>query len=56
MKLYKDGIFRNTVSPTLIAELKRAGYAEVKEPVEMPAQDKPVDEKPTKPAGKKEGK
>jgi len=39
MKLYKDGIFRNTVSPTLIAELKRAGYVEVKEPVEMPDQD-----------------
>ena len=31
MKLYKDGITRNTESPIIIADLKKAGYVEVKE-------------------------
>jgi hypothetical protein len=38
MKLYLDGITRNTISPVLIAELKKAGYVEVKEE-EKPAEE-----------------
>jgi hypothetical protein len=37
MKLYMNGICRNTESQVLIGELKRAGYVEIKEPVEIPA-------------------
>jgi hypothetical protein len=31
MKLYKDGITRNTENPSIIADLKKAGYVEVVE-------------------------
>ena len=33
MKLYKDGITRNTVNPNVISELKKAGYVEAKDEV-----------------------
>jgi hypothetical protein len=39
MKLYMNGIFRNTESVVLIAELERAGYVKVEEPVEIPASE-----------------
>ena len=42
MKLYLDGITRNTESPKIIAELKKAGYVEVKEAV---PEDQPKTEK-----------
>lgn len=41
MKLYKDGITRNTNNPNIISDLKKAGY----EPVEKPAQGQSKAEK-----------
>ena len=35
MKLYKDGITRNTENQNIISDLKKAGYVEVRE--EKPA-------------------
>ncbi len=37
MKLYKDGITRNTENPNVIADLKKAGYVEVVEPLKKKA-------------------
>jgi hypothetical protein len=33
MKLYKDGIVRNTEVPSIIADLKKAGYVEMIEAI-----------------------
>lgn len=58
MKLFLDGITRNTENPNIISALKKAGYAEVKEPVETPAhKSKPEpelepEEAPVKKVGK----
>lgn len=49
MKLYKDGITRNTDSPAIISELKRAGYEEIK-PDEAPKLT--AEEKAARKAGK----
>ena len=48
-----NGIVRNTQSPVLIAELQKAGYVEMKEPVEISAPEVEPEkvEKPAK-AGK----
>ena len=37
MRLYLDGITRNTDNPRIIADLKKAGYVEVEEPEEIQA-------------------
>ena len=50
MKLYLEGITRNTDNPVVIAELKKCGYKEV---VIEPVDDKPVEKKAAKAA--KEG-
>ena len=48
MKLYMDGITRNTVNPKVIADLKKAGYVEVADPVE----EKPAEVEGAEKAGK----
>jgi hypothetical protein len=41
MKLYKDGITRNTENPNVISDLKKAGYVEVAKPLkENPTEKK----------------
>jgi len=44
MKLYMNGIYRNTESNVLIAELLRAGYVEVKEEAPEAESEKVADE------------
>ena len=44
MKLYMNGIYRNTESNVLIAELLRAGYVEVKEDETKAEPEKAADE------------
>jgi len=45
MKLYNDGITRNTDVPSIIADLKKAGYVEVKEQEVLPTEpEKAADE------------
>lgn len=58
MRLYQDGITRVTVNQKIISELKKAGYAEVKEPVEIPAHEPELDPElePEKAPVKKVGK
>jgi len=50
MRLYKDGINRNTDVPSIISDLKKAGYVVVvEEAVEVAEEAEKVDETPPVP-------
>jgi hypothetical protein len=55
--LYLNGVHRHTESPTLIADLKRAGYIEVPETktVEKPAMPEEATSEPAQEAPKSKG-